>query len=391
MPQLPRPRRVALLAGVGALVVAVFLAGALAGGPVLDLVLPPRGSLPDQVADAIVERFEGPVDRVALERAGAVAIAGSVGDRWTAYFTPKEWAAIKRSSEGAYTGIGIALRLDDDALIIEEVYPQSPAAHAGLDPGDAIVAVAGVPVARLGAAKSRDALLGREGTTVALRVRSASGVSRTVRVTRGDVEVPMVRARMLTGPAGEKAGLVVVVRFGEGAGEQVEQQAKRLVREGAAAVVLDLRGNPGGLLDEAVAVAGVFLPPGQVVVSTSGRTSPRRERRADGDPIPAGIPVAVLVDSASASASEIVAGALRDHDRAVVVGEPTFGKAKVQVTAETSDGGAVRVTSATYLTPDGTDIGDGGVRPTVQAVDVRGTAEDEAVQAAVQAALDRRG
>ena len=368
---------------MAAVLIAVFVLGALVGGPIRTTIQPSSVSLPDQVANAVADRFEGKVDRAALERAGAKAIAAQVGDRWTTYFTPKEWAALQRATEGRYSGIGIRVRATDDALSIREVFPGSPAAKAGLKAGGQIIAVAGVPVSRRGPAKSREAILGKDGTTVALRVRAADGAERTVRVTRGDVTVPLVEARMLTAPGGTKVGYIELDRFEKGAGDRVRDEAQVLLDDGAKALILDLRGDPGGLLDESVAVAGAFLKPGTVVVSTTGRTSPRREFRADGDPIPADVPVAVLVDRASASASEIVAGALKDTGRAVIVGERTFGKSKVQVTQETSDGGAVRVTIAGYRTPKGTDIGEGGVKPDVTSVDSPDTEADEALDAAL--------
>lgn len=363
----------------------MFALGAVFGAPLRDAVLPSRASLPDQVADAITRRYEGPVDRATLERAAAVAMADAVGDRWTAYFSPEQWSALRRANEGEYSGIGVAIRATDDALVIRQVYPRSPAAVAGLEPRDAIVAVGGVPVSRRGPEKSRAAILGTPGTPVTLRVRAPDGTVRTARPVRGDVTVPMVNARMVTAPDGAKVAYVELQRFESGAGNAVRQQAMRLIREGAKAVVLDLRGDPGGLLDEGVAVAGVFLEPGQMVVSTEGRASPRRDFRADGDPIPADIPVVVLVDGGTASASEIVAGALQDLDRAVIVGQRTFGKSKVQATQATSDGGAIRVTIAGYRTPDGRDIGTGGVTPTVKAADAPGTDTDEALEAALGA------
>lgn len=368
---------------MAAVLIAVFVLGALVGGPIRATIQPSSVSLPDQVANAVADRFEGKVDRAALERAGAKAIAAQVGDRWTTYFTPKEWAALQRATEGRYSGIGIRVRATDDALNIREVFPGSPAAKAGLKAGEQIIAVAGVPVSRRGPAKSREAILGKDGTTVALRVRASDGAERTVRVTRGDVTVPLVEARMLIAPGGTKVGYIELDRFEKGAGDRVRDEAQVLLDDGAKALILDLRGDPGGLLDESVAVAGAFLKPGTVVVSTTGRTSPRREFRADGDPIPADVPVAVLVDRASASASEIVAGALKDTGRAVIVGQRTFGKSKVQVTQETSDGGAVRVTIAGYRTPKGTDIGEGGVKPDVPSVDSPDTEADEALDAAL--------
>ncbi|MBM3665062.1 MAG: hypothetical protein FJW92_04645 [Actinobacteria bacterium] len=368
MPRTPRSRRLLAAAGVAIVLIAVFVLGALVGGPVRATIQPSSVSLPDQVADAVADRYEGRVNRAALEQAGAKAIAAQVGDRWTTYFTPKEWAELQRATEGRYSGIGIRVRAIDDALEVREVFPGSPAEKAGLTPG---------PV------KSRAAILGEDGTAVALRVRSPRGAERTVRVTRGDVTVPLVQARMLTAPRGTKVGYIELDRFEAGAGEGVRDEARRLLDDGAKALILDLRGDPGGVLDESVAVAGAFLKPGTVVVSTSGRTSPKRELRAEGDPIPADVPVAVIVDRGSASASEIVAGALKDTGRAVIVGERTFGKSKVQVTKETSDGGAVRVTIAGYRTPKGTDIGKGGVKPDVKATDAAGTEADEALDAAL--------
>lgn len=375
---------------MAALVLGIFIIGAVFGAPLRDALLPSRDSVPDQVADLITDRYEGPVDRAALERAAAVAMAKEVGDRWTTYFTPEEWAQAKRSIEGQYTGIGVTIRATDDALVIRQVYPRSPAASAGLRAGDRIVAVGGVPVSRRGPAKSLEAVLGPPGTDVVLGVRTTSGGQRTVRVTRGEVTVPMVEARMVTGPRGAKVAYIDLNRFEKGAASQVRQQAMRLIREGATGVVLDLRRDPGGLLDEGVAVAGVFLPRGTLVVTTEGRASPRREFLADGDPIPADIPVAVLVDGGSASASEIVAGALKDEGRAVVVGQPTLGKSKVQVTQETTDGGAIRVTVAGYRTPKGRDIADGGITPSVRAEDDPATEADEALEAALGALASRR-
>ena len=192
------------MAGIIAVLVAVFVLGAVVGAPVRDTVLPSQASLPDQVADTIVDRFDGKVDRAALDQAGAKAIADAVGDRWTTYFTPEEWASLQRATGGQYTGIGVTIGSTDDALFIREVYAGSPAARAGLKAGESIVAVSGVPVSRRGPVKSRNAMLGKPGTDVVLKVQSPGGGTRSVTVTRGDVTVPMVQARMVTAPNGKK-------------------------------------------------------------------------------------------------------------------------------------------------------------------------------------------
>ena len=383
-----------LVAGV-AVATLIFVAGIWVGGHPrqtgLDrLPVPARdalvggsvGSLPDQVINVLADRYRGPIDRAKLERVAAAAAAASLGNRWTQYLTPDQYRQLMRASEGRYTGIGIRVRQRPAGIGVTEVFSGSPAATAGLVKGDVITSVNGTPVATRGIEKSVLAIAGTPGTTVTLGVQSADGTTRTVKVIRGDVTVPLVEGRIVQGQ-GCKVAVVALDRFDVGAGDAVHDEVSKLLEKGATAVVLDLRGDPGGLVDEAVAVAGDFLKPGTVVVSIKGRTTPEEVRKADGDPIPADVPLTVLVDRNSASASEIVTGALKDNGRALVVGTPTFGKSEVQVTQRTTDGGAVKVTIAGYLTPKGTDIGKKGVQPDVPAVDRPGTAADEALDVAV--------
>ncbi len=373
----------------------VFMAGVLVGGHPrqtgLDqlplslrtaLVGGSIGSLPDQVINVLADRYRGPIDRTKLERIAAAAAAASLGNRWTQYLTPDQYRALTRASEGRYTGIGIRVVKATGGVMIREVFAGSPAATAGLRKGDLIIAVGGSPVATRGPEKSVLAIAGTPGTSVTLGIRTPTGETKAVTVTRGDVTVPLVAGRIMQGN-GCKVAVVALDRFDVGAGDAVRDEVTRLMAKGATAVVLDLRGDPGGLVDEAVAVAGLFLSPGQTVVRIKGRSTPEEVRTADGDPIAADTPVTVLVDRNSASASEIVTGALKDHGRALVVGTPTFGKSEVQVTQRTTDGGAVKVTIAGYLTPKGTDIGTAGVQPNVRVADNPKTGADEALTAAV--------
>ena len=389
------PRRLAYWIAGGVAAVIIFVAGIIVGGhprqsgldqlpaPVRDaLVGGSMGSLPDQVINVLADRYRGPIDRDELERVAAAAAAASLGNRWTQYLTPEQYRQLMRASEGRYTGIGIRVKRGKDGVGITEVFADSPAAAAGLVKGDVIISVAGIPVSTRGPEKSVLAIAGKPGTTVTLGIRTADGTDKTVKVTRGDVTVPLVEGRIEQGD-GCKVAVVSLDRFDVGAGDAVRDEVTRLLGQGATAVVLDLRGDPGGLVDEAVNVAGDFLKPGTKVVSIKGRTTPEEVRKTDGDPIPADVPVTVLVDRNSASASEIVTGALKDNGRALVVGEPTFGKSEVQVTQRTTDGGAIKVTIAGYLTPKGTDIGKKGVQPDVVAVDRRGTDADEALDVAL--------
>ncbi len=373
----------------------VFMAGVLVGGhprqtgldqlPLslrMALVGGSTGSLPDQVINVLADRYRGPIDRTKLERIAAAAAAASLGNRWTQYLTPDQYRALTRASEGRYTGIGIRVMKATGGVMIREVFVGSPAATAGLRKGDLITAVGGIPVATRGPEKSVLAIAGTPGTSVTLGIRTPTGETKAVTVTRGDVTVPRVEGHIMQGN-GCTVAVVALDRFDVGAGEAVRDEVTRLMDKGATAVVLDLRGDPGGLVDEAVAVAGIFLSPGQTVVRIKGRTTPEEARTADGDPIAADTPVTVLVDRNSASASEIVTGALKEHGRALVVGTPTFGKSEVQVTQRTTDGGAVKVTIAGYLTPKGTDISTAGVKPNVRVADNPKTGADEALTAAV--------
>jgi len=373
----------------------IFVAGIVVGGhprqsgldqlptPVRDVLVGGSvGSLPDQVINVLADRYRGPIDRTELERVAAAAAAASLGNRWTQYLTPDQYRELMRASEGRYTGIGIRVKRGTGGIGITEVFADSPAAKAGLVKGDVITSVGGIPVSKRGPEKSVLAIAGKPGTTVTLGIRTADGATKTVKVTRGDVTVPLVEGRIRQGN-GCKVAVVSLDRFDVGAGDAVRDEVTKLLGKGATAVVLDLRGDPGGLVDEAVNVAGDFLKPGQKVVTIKGRTTPEETRKAEGDPIPADVPVTVLVDKNSASASEIVTGALKDNGRALVVGTPTFGKSEVQVTQRTTDGGAIKVTIAGYLTPKGTDIGKKGVQPDVVAVDRPGTSADEALDVAL--------
>jgi carboxyl-terminal processing protease len=183
---------------------------------------------------------------------------------------------------------------------------------------------------------------------------------------------------------GTKIGYIALAQFSRGATDALRDTVTSLRERGAEALVLDLRGDPGGLLDEAVGIAGAFLPKGSTVVVTEGLHSEPRTFRTDADPVAGDLPLEVLVDRNSASASEIVAGALRDSTRGRLVGERTFGKALVQSTIQLRNGGALKLTTQRYLTPSGYDLATRGLPPAVKVVDDPATARvDEALQRAL--------
>jgi len=251
------------------------------------------------------------------------------------------------------------VRQDPKGLEVLGVFRGSPAQRAGIRPLDLITGVDGRSLAGKPSDYATALIRGRPGTAVRLTV-SSGGRSRTLRIRRARISVPVVTSRLISF-RGRKIGYVELASFTQGAGDQVRQAVARLLRRGASGIVLDLRGNGGGLLDESVSVASVFIPEG-TVVSTRGRSRPRRVYDATGGAIPARIPVVVLVDHGTASASEIVSGALQDRHRAKIVGTRTFGKGVFQEIKPLSNGGALDITVGQYFLPSGRNLGGPGVR-----------------------------
>ena len=295
-------------------------------------------------------------DLVNRSLSGAVR---SLGDRFSHYFDPKAFAAFQRSTEGKFSGVGINVAPDKRGLRVLAVFPNSPAKRVGLGPGDVVVAVNGTTLAGRSTEFASGLIQGKEGTKVTLTVVS-NGHRKTERLTREQIDVPSVSSRVVKS-VGVPVAYVRLADFSDGAGDELSHVVKQRLKGGAKAVVLDLRGNGGGLLNEAVKAASVFIPEGPVV-STDGRTRPRHVFKATGDAISTKVPVVVLVDEGTASAAEIVAGALEDRHRAKLVGTRTFGKGVFQEIEPLENGGALDITVGEYFTPSGKNLGGGGTR-----------------------------
>ena len=255
--------------------------------------------------------------------------------------------------------------------------------------GDVILSVDGRSIAGLSSTLATGRIKGPAGTSVKLEVFSPGAEdTRTVSVKREKIEVPIVEGRTVERD-GRKLGVVELRGFCSGAHGVLRKEIDKLLERGAEGIVLDLRGNGGGLLSEAVLVSSIFIEDGEIV-SVRGRSRPERSEDADGDAIDEGVPVVVLVDGGSASASEIVTGALRDTNRATVVGTNTFGKGLVQEVEPLSNGGYLDLTVANYYLPSGKTIGKGGLKPEVRARDNPDTKRDEALPTALETLLDER-
>jgi len=290
---------------------------------------------------------------------------------------------------GEFEGVGMNVEEARRGLKVIRVFDGSPARKAGIGEGDLILAVNGRSIAGVNSEVATGRIKGPSGTSVSLEVLTPGDARpRTVSVERERIEVPVASGRIVRRD-GHKVGVVELISFSSGAHGLLRQQVRKVLNKGAEGIVLDLRGNGGGLLTEAVLVSSIFIEDGKIV-SVRGRARPERVEDAEGDSINEKIPVAVLVDGGSASASEIVTGALRDRGRATVVGTHTFGKGLVQEVERLSNGGVLDLTVANYYLPGGKTIGRDGIKPQVRARDDRNTPRDEALPVALDTVLDER-
>ncbi|HWK29848.1 MAG TPA: S41 family peptidase [Solirubrobacter sp.] len=348
------------------------------------LVSDSDGRLYEDAIDAIERDYYRPVDRDKLLDTSIGAAVDSLQDQFSHYFSPQQYTAFQLDTEGQFEGVGMSVREVKQGLRVEEVYPDSPAKEKGLKPGDVIVAVNGKSLAGKTSDQSTELIKGPAGSSVTLKLRDG----RELKMERAKVDIPIVRTETERAD-GKKIAWVRLAGFTSGSGDDVKAAVQSELKRGAKGVVLDLRHNGGGLLNEAVKVASVFLPDGRVV-STKGRARPERVYNAEGGAISEKIPVVVLVDGASASASEIVTGALQDRKRATVVGTRTYGKGVFQEIERLPNGGALDITVGEYFTPSGRNLGGGGVRkgagitPNIQASDNPKTTRDEALDKALE-------
>ena len=294
-------------------------------------------------------------------------------DPHSQFMEPDNFKDMQDDTRSRYDGLGLVVSAKDGVLIIVSTMEDTPAAKAGLVGGDQILKINGATAEKMQLPDAITALKGKPGDQVTLQIlRPSSKEVLDFALTRVEIKVDSVRDAHLIDPAlsGDyKVGYVRVIQFNEPTAEDLGKKIDELQKEGMQSLLLDLRNNPGGLLNSAVDVCGQFLPAKTMVVYTEGRTaSARKEYYTSSVPKPRpDFPVAVLINGGSASGAEIVAGALKDLNRAILVGETTFGKGSVQSVIGLPDGSAVRLTTAKYYTPGKQVIHQHGVAPTIRA------------------------
>ena len=311
----------------------------------------------------IANGFVDEVDAVAMQRAAMDAMARSLGDQYSEYLPPQVERSYRDRIEGSYVGIGVELAIADGRPVVITALDDSPAMEAGLLPGDVILSVDGKDVQGIGGAGLESLLPGQPGTSVRLDIRQADGIERSVDVRRAVIETRSVKGILRdsdgwrhTLDADRRIAYLRIAAFSDRTLAELDAALARIRADGVSGIILDLRGNGGGSLDAGVGTVDRFLSSG-AIVSTRGRDAVGRTWDATDSPDDVAVPLVVLVNEGSASASEVVAGALRDQRRARLVGVRSFGKGSVQEVRSLPDGaGAMKLTVARYYLPSGTSV-----------------------------------
>jgi len=316
----------------------------------------------------VVERVRNEyVDPVEERRIVENAIRGILGDLdpHSKYLPPSDYEEVRISTSGNYSGVGLDLSVENGAVKVVSPLEGSPAAEAGIQPGDLLIAVDGEPVDGDHLEETIGRMRGKPGTIVELRVqREGAAEPLDFAVTRADIHVRTVRSELIA----DRFGYIRLTSFANTTAADLEAAFLSLRDESPAGldgVVLDLRNNPGGVLEAAVDVADLFLADGLIVRGSGRARQARFERYASGGDVLETVPLVVLVNGGSASASEIVAGALKDHGRAPLVGTKTYGKGSVQTVMPIGAGSAIKLTTSLYITPSGALINGVGIEPDV--------------------------
>ena len=298
---------------------------------------------------------------------GMVEVLKKNDDPYALFYTPEGYRSFQELTTGRFSGIGVWLKQKGEDLEIVSVLPDTPAQASGLRRGDVITSIDGDPVLDMSSDDAVARIKGPEGTDVSLGI-DRSGENLSFTMTRKEIELP----NLITRTIDQDLGYIRLFGFARGAGGQVRNEIEGLVADGVKGIVLDLRDNGGGLFQEAVEVASTFIEDGEIVTYRQ-RSEDDVVYDAEGDAFQ-DLPLVVLVNEGTASASEIVAGALQDRERAMVIGTKTYGKGSVQQVVPLNDASALKLTIAAYLTPDGHDINGDGIDPDVE---VAGTAAEQ--------------
>lgn len=314
-----------------------------------------------QIKDALYKKYDGTISESDLMTGAIKGMVSALNDPYTVYMDKKEYDAFNTETEGSYSGVGLQVEAVDEKIIVTSVFDGSPAKKAGLLPNDQILKVNGTAVSGKDLDGAVTLMKGKEGTSVTITMYRASKGQFDVKINRQKITMNTVSGEMLS----NNVGYISISMFDENTGNNFNKELKTLKDKGMKGLILDLRDNPGGLLTACQDVTSNFVKKGNLIVSTVDKYNNKELTNSKGG-IAIGMPLVVLVNGNTASASEIFSGAVRDYKLGTLIGEKTFGKGIVQqIFPDPSDGTALKVTVSKYYTPDGENIHHKGINPDI--------------------------
>ena len=298
------------------------------------------------------------VDNIKLVDGALKGYIDALGDPYTTYLTKEEMEEFTEEASSEYVGIGIYVSNVDDQILIVGVMKDSPALEAGIQAGDIITKVNGVEYSGEQLSEATSVLKGKEGTNADVTILR-NDEEKTVTVTRKKITVEHVASQMID----NDIAYIEISSFDSGVADSFERQLKELLNKGAKKIIIDVRSNGGGIVDEATQIADLFIDKGKSILITKGKNDSEKVTTAENDPIVKNIPVAILTNESTASASEILAGALKDQYGATLVGKTTYGKGVIQTLYSLQDGSGIKITTDEYYTPNHNQINKKGLTP----------------------------
>lgn len=344
-----------------ALILAVIFAFGGASNVLADEYVPGMNSLEEVIRDVQLLHISEP-DSQTLVRGAIDGLINTLNDPYTVYMSPEDLKNFRGSLEGEYVGIGVQLQPGETYPKVLNAMENTPASEAGIGSGDMIIRIDGLDISGEPLAKVVEKIRGLEGTKITLTIRREGMADFDIELTRANISTPTVTGKIL----GSDIAYIRINTFGDFTEDEFDSTLDDLLDQGAAKLILDLQDNPGGLIHSVVEVSSYFIDEGDIVVSTVDRAGIRDDYLAEGGAAVKGMPIVVLVDGYTASAAEILAGALQDYGLAVLIGSQTFGKGTVQAVVPLDTGGALKITVARYHTPADRIIDCTGLTPDIQ-------------------------
>lgn len=314
-----------------------------------------------EIRDELYKYYDGAIDEAQLEEGAIKGMTSALNDPYTVFMNKKEYEEFSTQTQGNYSGVGLQVQAKDNNIVIVDVFEDSPSKKAGILPKDIIEKVNGTNVTGKDLEKAVTLMKGPDGTEVTLTLHRETKGSFDVKLKRAKINLITVKSEMLN----NNIGYIQVSMFDENTAKNFTDKLNELEGKGMKSLIIDLRGNPGGLLNECVDMVSNFIPKDKVIVSTIDKYKKKVEYKSKGG-VAIGLPITLLTDEGSASASEIFSGAIRDYKIGTLVGKKTFGKGVVQTILDTRGGTALKVTVSKYYTPNGENIHHIGIKPDVE-------------------------